>query len=290
MSKKQDKTPASEHADAASGGPSTPAYLHGYSRVEQDRLRHQARFTEQSIYRNIDLSGIDRLLEVGVGVGAQSEIILRRYPEVKIVGIDQNPSQLARARETLAQTSYAQNRFELHQMDATSMDFDSMSFDGAFICWVLEHVPQPERVISEVRRVLKKGGKVFISEVMNHSFFLEPYSPHVWKYWMAMNDYQHEQTGDPFIGAKLGNLLLAQGFTDINTRVNTWHFDNRQPELRKLYIEFWTQILLSAKDQLLAASYIDEETLQLAQKELKQVAKDPNAVFYFSYMQAQATR
>lgn len=265
-------------------------YLHGYSRVEQDRLRHQARFTEQSIYRDIDLSGIDRLLEVGVGVGAQSEIILRRYPDVKIVGIDQNPSQLASARESLSQLSYAENRFELHEMDATSMDFDSMRFDGAFICWVLEHVPQPERVISEVRRVLKKGGKIFISEVMNHSFFLEPYSPHVWKYWMAMNDYQHEQTGDPFIGAKLGNLLLAQGFTDISTRVNTWHFDNRQPELRKLYIEFWTQILLSAKDQLLGAGYIDEETLRLAQSELKQVAKDPNAVFYFSYMQAQATR
>jgi hypothetical protein len=41
---------------------SEQGYLHGYSPVEQERLRHQARFTEQSIYSNIDLSGVDRLL------------------------------------------------------------------------------------------------------------------------------------------------------------------------------------------------------------------------------------
>jgi len=269
---------------------SEEGYLHGYSSIEQDRLKYQAQFTEQSIYGNLDLSAVTQLLEVGVGVGAQSEILLRRFPQLHITGIDQSETQLSAARAFLETKSYATDRFDLKQMDATNMDFESLSFDGAFICWVLEHVPSPERVLSEVRRVLKKGSRVYITEVMNHSFFLEPYSPNVWKYWMAMNDYQHEQTGDPFVGAKLGNLLLAQGYQDISTQVKTWHFDNRQPEQRKRYIEFWTQILLSAKDQLLKANYIDQETLKMAQEELRQVAKDPNAVFYFSFMQAQGVR
>ncbi len=280
----------SESSTKSTNKMSDENYLHGYSKVEQDRLRHQARFTEQSIYRNIDLTGVDTLLEVGVGVAAQSEIILRRYPDLKIVGIDQNEAQLQSAKESLDSIPWAKGRYELHKMDAASMDFDSLRFDGAFICWVLEHVPTPERVLSEVRRVLKKGSRIFISEVMNHSFFLEPYSPHVWKYWMALNDFQHEQTGDPFIGAKLGNLLLAQGFNDIDTQVHTWHFDNRNPEKRKMYIDFWTTLMLSGKDHLLKSGAIDEETLQQAQKELRQVAKDPNAVFYFSFMQAQAVR
>jgi ubiquinone/menaquinone biosynthesis C-methylase UbiE len=268
---------------------SSDGYVHGYSSIEQDRLKYQAQFTEQSIYGSLDLSGVGSLLEVGVGVGAQSEILLRRFPNLKITGIDQSEAQLGAAREYLASKSYAQGRYTLMQADATNMDFESSSFDGAFICWVLEHVPSPERVLSEVRRVLKRGAKVYITEVMNHSFFLEPYSPNVWKYWMAMNDYQHEQTGDPFVGAKLGNLLLAQGFQEIRTQVKTWHFDNREPQQRKRYIEFWTQILLSAKDQLLKAKYIDQETLENAQAELSQVARDPNAVFYFSFMQAEAS-
>lgn len=276
-------------ADPKAAKASSEGYVHGYSSIEQDRLKYQAQFTEQSLYGALDLSQMDSLLEVGVGVGAQSEILLRRYPKLRITGIDQSEAQLKTAREYLASKAYAEGRYDLKQMDATNMEFDSLMFDGAFICWVLEHVPSPERVLSEVRRVLKRGAKVYITEVMNHSFFLEPYSPNVWKYWMAMNDYQHEQTGDPFVGAKLGNLLLAQGFKEINTQVKTWHFDNRQPEQRKRYIEFWTQILLSAKDQLLKAKYIDQATLDNAQAELTQVARDPNAVFYFSFMQAEAS-
>lgn len=272
------------------GKRSAEGYLHGFSKTEQERLQYQARFTEQSIYRNLDFSSNQRILEVGVGVGAQSEILLRRFPQIKIVGIDQNDAQLAAAKKNLDKIAYAQGRYELVKMDAGAMDFESLTFDGAFICWVLEHVSSPEKLLSEVRRVLKKGAKVTITEVMNHSFFLEPYSPNVWKYWMAMNDYQYEKTGDPFVGAKLGNLLLAQGFQDIETKVHTWHFDNRHPDQRKLYIEFWTQILLSAKDQLLKAKYVDEKTVEKAHEELRLVAKSPDAVFYYSFMQAQATR
>ena len=263
-------------------------YLHGFSQQEQARLRRQAAFAEQSIYRNIDFSNCKNILEVGVGVGAQTEILLRRFPHLKITGIDQNENQLASAKEFLAKIPYANGRYDLQKMDATSMDFESDTFDGAFLCWVLEHIPDPTSVLSEVRRVLKTGSRVVITEVMNHTFFLEPYSPNVWKYWMAMNDYQYEQTGDPFIGAKLGNLLLSQGYRDIHTQVYTWHFDNRDPVNRKLYIDFWTELLLSAKDQLLEAQRIDEDTVTEMQKELHRVAKNPNAVFYYSFMQVHA--
>ncbi len=286
MAKKQSTLSRGKPNTKASASP----YLHGYSTVEQARLKAQARFTEHAIYKDLDFSGIDAMLEVGVGVGAQAEIMLRRFPEMKLVGIDHNESQLQVAKKYLERFDYTRGRFQLKRMDATQMDFASMCFDGAFICWVLEHVTSPERVLSEIRRVLKKGAKVYLTEVMNHSFFLEPYSPNVWKYWMAMNDFQHERTGDPFVGAKLGNLLLAQGFQDIQTKVHTWHFDNRQPEMRKLTIEFWTDILLSAKAALLEAKYIDQETLEKAQAELKAVSVHPDAVFYFSFMQAQATR
>src|SRR5690606_36823036 len=105
------------------------------------------------------------------------------------------------------------------------------SFDAAYICWVLEHVSTPSNVLNKVRRELRPGASIYIHEVMNHTFFLDPYSPNVWKYWMAFNDFQYEKAGgDPFVGAKLGNLLVAQGFRNIETKVKTWHFDNRKPD------------------------------------------------------------
>src|SRR5690606_41975834 len=49
-------------------------YLHGFSPTEQARLMKQARLAESTIFRNIDYAGATRLLEVGSGVGAQTEI------------------------------------------------------------------------------------------------------------------------------------------------------------------------------------------------------------------------
>lgn len=261
-------------------------YIHGFSTEEQDRLKRQARFTEFAVYQDINFSGVRHLLEVGAGVGAQSEILLRRFPDIKITGIDHSDKQIETARSFLETVPGAKGRYELKQMDATAMAFDAKSFDGAFLCWILEHVPKPHRVLGEVRRVLKPGAPVVITEVMNHSFFLDPYSPNVWKYWMAFNDFQYDNAGDPFVGAKLGNLLLSQGFSDIRTNIKTLHFDNRTPNERKLTIEFWTDLLLSASDQLVKAKYVTADEIENAKKELREVATDPNAVFYFSFMQA----
>jgi ubiquinone/menaquinone biosynthesis C-methylase UbiE len=263
-------------------------YIHGFSTIEQERLRRQARFAEHTIYQNINFSSTKKVLEVGCGVGAQSEILLRRFPDIKLSAIDLSEKQLNAAKESLSKLAFAKDRFELKQMSGEDLKFDSESFDGAFLCFVLEHVPDPGRVLSEVRRVLAPGGIIYITEVLNSSFFLDPYSPHVWKYWMAFNDYQYDQKGDPFMGAKLGNLLMQNGYRNIETEVKTWFLDNRHPQKRKEIIEFWSELLMSASDQLLKAEYVDQATIDGMKKEMKVVANDPNAVFFFSFIQAKA--
>jgi ubiquinone/menaquinone biosynthesis C-methylase UbiE len=263
-------------------------YLHGFSETEQNRLRTQAEFAEHSVYQNINFSGAKKIIEVGCGVGAQSEILLRRFPRLHITGIDLNQKQLDAAKKFIGGISSAQGRFECQQMSADALKFEANTFDGAFLCWILEHVPNPAQVLSEVRRVLRPGAEIVVTEVMNSSFFLEPYSPFVWKYWMAFNDYQYDHAGDPFIGAKLGNLLTQVGYHQVKTEVKTWHFDNRQPDQRKQTIQYWTELLLSAADKLVEEKYVDQEVVTKAKEELDRVANDPNAVFMYSFMQASA--
>lgn len=259
-------------------------YVHGFSKKEQDRLRRQARFWEYSIFEGINFSSCKNLLEIGCGVGANTEILLRRYPDLFVEGIDINEAQIEEAKRFLPTIPYGKDRYHIQKMDAGNLEFKSNSFDGAFLCWVLEHVPDPVRVLSEVRRILQPGGRLVVNEVMNHTFFLEPYSPHVWKLWMAFNDFQYDHAGDPFVGAKLGNLLTQVGFRQVKTEVINLHLDNRNPEKRTEIIEFWMELLMSGRDSLIDAKYIDEETFDKAMEEFKTVRRDPNAVFMYSFM------
>lgn len=263
-------------------------YLHGFSAEEQERLYEQARFSEHSIYRDIDFSRAKKILEVGCGVGAQTEILLRRFPHLSVHGIDRSDNQLDAARRNLASHPHLANRYTIEKMDAARLGFSTNEFDGAFLCWVLEHVSDPSQVLSDVRRVIRPGARVFVTEVMNSTFFLDPYSPNTWRYWMAYNDYQLDHSGDPFVGVKLGNLLLQSGYSDIQTNVKTWHLDNRNPSGRKEIIAFWTTLILSASEQLLKDGYVSQEIIDGMKEELDTVSFDKNAVFFFSYMQASA--
>ncbi|MEJ8800875.1 class I SAM-dependent methyltransferase [Pontibacter sp. H249] len=269
--------------------PSEEKYLHGYSKEEQQRLYKQARFMENKIYSDIDFSTVTNLLEVGCGVGAQSEILLRRFPHIHLTGLDYSEKQIKQAESYLSTIPYATNRYTLLQGNAMDMNFDSQAqFDGAFLCWVLEHIPEPARVLSEVRRVLKPGSPIVITEVLNSSFFVEPYSPSVLQYWMRFNDLQYDMSGDPFVGAKLGNLLQSVGYQRITTEPKTYHLDNRNPAKRAEMIGFWTELLLSGLPQLLEAGYVDAELADKVREEMRIVAKSPNAVFFYTFMQAKA--
>ncbi len=258
-------------------------YIHGFSPEEQNRLRTQALFGEYAIYKEINFSKVKKVLEIGCGTGAQTEILLRRFPDLKLTSIDMSDKQLTEAQRLLGNNP----RVNFLKMDAQNIQLEE-KFDGAFICWMLEHVPSPEKVLASALKSLRQDGVIYITEVMNFSFFLDPYSPNIWKFWMAFNDYQYENAGDPFIGAKLGNLLQKVGFKDIQTRVTTWHFDNRSPEQRKETILFWKELMLSGADQLLKENVISEEVIENSKKEFDNVANDSNAVFYYSFMQAEA--
>jgi ubiquinone/menaquinone biosynthesis C-methylase UbiE len=267
-------------------------YLHGYSAEERERLHRQARFLEPMVHDRLPFRRRRRLLEVGSGVGAQTEILLRHFPELHVTGVEINEAQIAESQRYLATVAWAQAdgkaRYEIVKMDATKLLFEKDSFDSAFLCWILEHVGDPARVLSEVRRVLQPGAPVVCNEVLNATFFIDPYSPDTLRYWMAFNDHQLAMGGDPFVGAKLGNLLQSVGFRDVETDVKTFHLDYRAPAERAEFLAYWTDLLLSGAPALLAANKVSEDVVRGMTRELERVARDPNSVFFYSFIQARA--
>lgn len=98
----------------------------------------------------------DRVLEVGVGTG----ISLPDYPSrVKVTGIDLSPEMLAKARQRVADRKLS-NVEAIVEMDAARLSFDDDSFDAAMAMYVMTVVPDPARVMSEMRRVVRPGGRI----------------------------------------------------------------------------------------------------------------------------------
>jgi phosphatidylethanolamine/phosphatidyl-N-methylethanolamine N-methyltransferase len=102
----------------------------------------------------------DRVLEVGVGTG----LSLPHYPEnCTLTGIDITEAMLDQARQRVAELG--RKRIDLRVMDAQQLEFPDGSFDHVVAPYVISVVPEPERVMREIRRVCRPGGTVI---VVNH--------------------------------------------------------------------------------------------------------------------------
>lgn len=263
-------------------------YLHGFSKKEQDRLIHQAEFLEPYVYDGVDLEFSKHLLEVGCGVGAQTKIMCRRFPKLKIDGVDLSKAQLETARDYLSD-EIRTKRVRLFEQDAQKLKMaNAGKYDSAFLCWFLEHVPDPKKVLTKVREQLAPGAKIYCSEVFNQTLFMEPYSPAYLKYWFEFNDLQDSINGHPFIGGTLGNLLKAAGFHDIQLEVRPFHFDARNPERKAAFTEYFFQILLSAEQTLLEEGRVSKELIKEMKKEVKVVMNTRDSVFFYAFVRATA--
>lgn len=260
---------------------SRPGYLHGFSEAEQDRLYAQARYLEPMVFSDVDFSGRRRILEVGCGVGAQTEILLERFPRVEIQAVDRSEAQAARARRRLA-APIAAGRVRVDVADAERLPFPDGTFDGAFLCWVLEHMPDPGAVLRELRRVLAPGGAVFGIEVLNSSFFLHPPCPAVAAYWDAYNRGQRAVGGDPFVGAKVGNLLLEAGFAEIRARPWGIHHDQRDRAALSGWLDYLEPLLDSAAPGLLDSGLVERGLIDAMKVELRTLRGDPRAAYFYT--------
>ena len=132
----------------------------GYSNV-YDALFKRFFFPRiQHAITYMDIKPGDLILDVGVGTGL-SLPVFPRY--CRVIGIDLSGEMLKKAREKIEAEKL--DNIRVLEMDAMQVAFPDDSFDKVFISHVVSVVPDPYRVMSEIRRVCKKGGRVVI---VNH--------------------------------------------------------------------------------------------------------------------------
>ncbi len=96
-----------------------------------------------------------RWIDVGCGNGAFTELLAERCAPVEVQGIDPSDAQLAFAR-----ARPAARVAEFRQGDAMALPFPDNRFDAAVMALVIFFVPDPEKGVAEMVRVVRPGGTV----------------------------------------------------------------------------------------------------------------------------------
>jgi phosphatidylethanolamine/phosphatidyl-N-methylethanolamine N-methyltransferase len=118
--------------------------------------------------KRIGIKKGERILEVGVGTG----LSLPFYPDnCNVVGIDITRKMLDRASGKKERLGL--DHVSLFEMDAENIAFADDSFDHAVVPFVISVVSDPEKMVSEVKRVTKRNGNiVIINHFCSNNLFL----------------------------------------------------------------------------------------------------------------------
>ena len=103
----------------------------------------------------LDLSAGLRWLDVGCGTGVFAETIHEVCGAKEIVGVDPAEAQIA-----YAQSRNTGETISYEVADARSIPYEDNSFDVAAAALVINFIPDREKAVAEMQRVVKPGGMV----------------------------------------------------------------------------------------------------------------------------------
>jgi len=106
----------------------------------------------------------ERLLDLGSGTGALSRLVAPQVkPDGSIAGLDISLEFNLFARRILAEMETA-NIVNLLTGQAERLPFEENCFDGAWGARLLLHATQPDAIVSEMKRVVRPGGRVVLAD------------------------------------------------------------------------------------------------------------------------------
>ncbi len=194
---------------------------------EIQRLRSQALLFWPKELRNLRWFGLRdgmHLLEVGSGPGFITEALLEALPTAQVTGIEIDQSLTADAERLLRARGLS--RFHYINASVTASNLPDNSFDFAYARLVFQHLPDPNTAAAEVRRLLKPGGRLVITDIDLELMGVIDPMPEAYPMLRDKRErFIASRGSNRRIGRDLWKVLARAGFTDLGLEIITAHSD-----------------------------------------------------------------
>ncbi|MBL7861583.1 MAG: methyltransferase domain-containing protein [Cyclobacteriaceae bacterium] len=165
----------------------------GYNQWHGNHEHEDDHATPWHSFVRANLSGNDVLnkmiLEIGCGRGGFSNYLINHKDQPSMIhACDYSETALKIGAE-----KYQSPKIVWSRQDIMSMTFESNSIDTAISCETIEHVPNPSRAIQELYRVLKPGGRLYLTCPNYFNFF------GVWCVYRWLIGKPYTEGGQPYV-------------------------------------------------------------------------------------------
>ena len=256
-------------------------YVHGYTDKELRRLNDQAETLEDLLHYDTLYNNGDKVLEAGCGVGAQTRIVAKKNPNAQFTSIDISSDSVQKAEALIESLGILNVGFLVS--DINKLPFEDESFDHVLVCFVLEHLSDIHKALSELKRVLKKGGEIIIIEGDHGSTYFYPDSKEAQLAISSQIEIQRRKGGDANIGRRLYPVIKYSGFRKVSVSPRMVYADEGHPSLTEGFIKkTFTAMIEGVRHDVIEEGIIDEKTFDKGIQDLYRTASE-DGVFCYTF-------
>jgi SAM-dependent methyltransferase len=176
-----------------------------------------------------------RILDLGCGTGEISSRLAELFPPAQVLGIDVLDVHVEYAAARYASLA---PRVAFRTGDGFALDLEEGEVDLAVCRHMLQAVPEPERIVAELHRVLKPGGRVHLLAEDYSMMHFHPVPHDTDEFFHKGIVVFGDKTGvDLRSGRKMFTVCRALGFRDVTVKyvvVDTVRID------RETFARIWT--------------------------------------------------
>jgi len=265
-----------------------PDYVHGYSEEEARRLHDQADTLTDLLHHDTRYPEGSLVLEAGCGVGAQTKTLAKNSPLSRFVSVDISPESIGQAEQLIRGEGITNVTFQV--ADIFNLPFHDCSFDHIFVCFVLEHLSDPVRALSSVKRVLRPGGTITVIEGDHGSTFFHPDSKEAHMAIDCLVRLQAEAGGNANIGRQLYPLLRSAGYRDVRVSPRFVYVDSSRPRWVDGFTKkTFTAMVKEVGDKVLEKGMMKEEEWKKGIADLYRTAGE-DGTFCYTFFKAIAIK